>query len=104
MLNFKSTFFIFVLVLSSCGNPTSKPSVKAEMTFVKTDVAVPKATIVAANKVQDYLPLLKGKKVGIVANQTSVLFKSDSLYTHIVDSLLALNVQITKVFAPEHGF
>ena len=46
-----------------------------------------------------YLPLLKEKKVAVVANQTSVIEK-----THLVDSLLSLNVNITKVFSPEHGF
>ena len=43
--------------------------------------------------------------MGIVANQTSVVFKSDqNTYSHVVDSLLALNIEVKKVFAPEHGF
>ena len=75
--------------------------------------------IVGANQVETYLPLLEGKRVGIVANQTSVIFKSNELnnnqiassqtprndkFIHLVDSLLSLNVNIKKVFAPEHGF
>lgn len=59
---------------------------------------------IAANRTQEYLPLLKNKKVGVVGNQTSVIFKSDSTYTHVVDSLLTLKVNISKVFSPEHGF
>ncbi len=65
---------------------------------------------VGANKTQDYLPLLQGKRVGIVANQTSVIFKTKRSkasflnYTHLVDSLIAMNVDVKKVFAPEHGF
>ena len=55
-----------------------------------------------------YLHLLKGKKVAVVANQTSVIFKAPrgkSLQTkHLVDSLISLNVNVKKVFAPEHGF
>ena len=60
--------------------------------------------IVGANRTEIYLPELKGKKVGIVANQTSVIFKNDQSYTHLVDSLVSLNVSIQAVFAPEHGF
>lgn len=46
-----------------------------------------------------YLPLLKGKTVALVVNQTSTINK-----THLLDTLLSLGVKVTKVFAPEHGF
>ena len=46
-----------------------------------------------------YLPLLQGKKIGVVANQTSV--KGN---THLVDYLLSQDIEIVRVFAPEHGF
>ncbi len=46
-----------------------------------------------------YLPLLKDKTVALVVNQTSVIHS-----THLVDSLLALGVNIKYIFAPEHGF
>ena len=49
------------------------------------------------------MPILKNKNIGIVANQTTVIFKEDG-YTHLVDSLLSLNIVVKKVFAPEHGF
>lgn len=62
--------------------------------------------IVAANSTDSYMHLLKNKKVAIVANQTSVIFKDTSQvwYTHLVDSLLTRNIHIKKVFSPEHGF
>jgi uncharacterized protein YbbC (DUF1343 family) len=66
-----------------------------------------KKIITGANQTQIYLPLLKNKRVAVVANQTSVIFKKDreeSLYTHLIDSLISLDVNIVKVFAPEHGF
>jgi len=47
----------------------------------------------------EYLPLLKNKKVAIVANHTSLINQ-----THLVDSLIALGIQVTKIFGPEHGF
>jgi uncharacterized protein YbbC (DUF1343 family) len=46
-----------------------------------------------------YLSLLRNKKVGIFANQTSMLGK-----VHLVDSLRKLGVNITVIFGPEHGF
>lgn len=60
----------------------------------------PKAAIMTgADQTSQYLPLLKGKRVGILANQTSIIGKS-----HLVDSLKALGINVVKVFGPEHGF
>jgi uncharacterized protein YbbC (DUF1343 family) len=47
----------------------------------------------------EYLKTLKNKKVGVVANFASVFHN-----TMLIDSLLASNITITKIFAPEHGF
>jgi uncharacterized protein YbbC (DUF1343 family) len=55
--------------------------------------------IVGANQLENYLPLLRNKQIAVVANQTSLINGF-----HLVDSLLACNVSIVKVFAPEHGF
>ncbi len=55
--------------------------------------------IVGAEQLSEYLPLLKGKGVGIIANPTSQVGKR-----HLVDTLKSLGVQIKVVFAPEHGF
>jgi uncharacterized protein YbbC (DUF1343 family) len=46
-----------------------------------------------------YIGNLNEKRVGIIANQTSLIGK-----THLVDTLLSLGINITKVFSPEHGF
>lgn len=55
--------------------------------------------ITGAERVEDYLPLLEDKNVGLVANQTSVIGNQ-----HIVDRLLAEGVKLVKIFSPEHGF
>jgi len=55
--------------------------------------------VTAAEQMDLYLPLLKGKSVGIFANQSSVVGKS-----HLVDTLLKKSIIIKKIFAPEHGF
>ncbi len=58
-----------------------------------------------AYSTESYLDLLKGKKIAIVANQTSVIKTGTKKgYTHLVDSLISLGVDVSKVFAPEHGF
>ena len=52
-----------------------------------------------AEQTDKYLSLLKGKKVGILANPTTIIGKR-----HLVDSLQKLGIDIVKVFGPEHGF
>jgi hypothetical protein len=55
--------------------------------------------ITGAEQTYLYLNKLKGKKVAIVANPTSIIG-----HTHLVDSLFSLKINIKKIFAPEHGF
>ena len=57
------------------------------------------APLPAAYRTEVYLPLLKGKKVGIFANHTATIGNR-----HLVDTLLSLGVHITLAFGPEHGF
>lgn len=55
--------------------------------------------ITGAEQTSLYLHKLKGKKVAIVANPTSIIGR-----THLIDSLFSLKINIKKIFAPEHGF
>ena len=55
--------------------------------------------IPAANRIELYLPLLKGKRIAVFANNTSMVHQ-----THLVDTLSKLGLNIRKIFAPEHGF
>ncbi len=48
-----------------------------------------------------YLPQLTGKRLGLVVNQTSTVGPGP---THLVDTLLALGMDVRRIFAPEHGF
>ncbi len=52
-----------------------------------------------ADQVEKYLPYLKGKRVGMLVNQTSIISNKS-----IVDSLRSLEVDIKIIFGPEHGF
>lgn len=62
--------------------------------------------VVGANQIENYMPQLAHKKIAVVANQTSVIFHKNNSknHTHLVDSLLAENISVIKVFSPEHGF
>ena len=55
--------------------------------------------VTGAEQISSFLPILKGKSVGVFANQTAVIGK-----THLVDSLVHLGVNIQVIFGPEHGF
>ncbi len=53
----------------------------------------------AAERMNIYLPLLKGKAVAVFANQTSMVNN-----THLVDTLIKSGINVVKIFGPEHGF
>ncbi|MCE4563398.1 DUF1343 domain-containing protein [Maribellus sp. CM-23] len=54
---------------------------------------------VGADQPELYLPIMEGKKVGLVVNHTS-----QAEGVHLVDFLRDRKVDVAKIFAPEHGF
>jgi len=104
----KNTVLLWLLILSACGNQDKKTVHLSSSTEVDTTLQTDTSIVVGANRIPEYLPLLDGKKIAVVANQTSVIFKAtdenSTDFSHLVDSLLSLNLAIKKVFAPEHGF
>ncbi|MEO6584401.1 MAG: DUF1343 domain-containing protein [Ferruginibacter sp.] len=52
-----------------------------------------------AERMSVYLPMLKGKRVAVFANQTSMVKN-----THLVDTLIKSGINVVKIFGPEHGF
>ena len=85
-------------MICSCANGTP-PQDKVEITELSQNTETEAKIVVGAEKLDEYLPLIDGKSVGIVGNQSSMIRS-----THLVDSLLKLRVDIEKVFCPEHGF
>lgn len=70
--------------------------------FFNSERAIVPSTLklrTGAEQTEQYLSYLKGKRIGMVVNPTSVIGN-----TTVVDSLLALGVNIIKIFGPEHGF
>jgi len=57
------------------------------------------AITTGAERMEVYLPMLKGKAVAVFANQTSMVKN-----THLVDTLVKRGINIVKIFGPEHGF
>jgi uncharacterized protein YbbC (DUF1343 family) len=78
-------FFIF----SNCSDAQENKPVLVEYNQV----------ITGAQRTEIYLPLLKNRKIGVVANPASVIGT-----IHLVDSLISLKIDIEKIFCPEHGF
>ncbi|MDT8415870.1 MAG: DUF1343 domain-containing protein [Flavobacteriaceae bacterium] len=101
---FKNTLLFLLIFLSACKEKSDTGQMVSPEAVVTADAAISTEVVLAANRFDAYLNLLKGKKVGIVANQTSLVKRADGSYVHLVDTLLTRDVQITKVFAPEHGF
>lgn len=114
---FKNTHFLLVtltiLTCFCCKSQSEKKVTSSESIEKKSEV---KEIILGADQVAEYLPLLKDKKIGIVANQTSVLYLKNvdhyengiqekiDLRLHLVDYLFQEKIAIKSVFAPEHGF
>lgn len=55
--------------------------------------------IPGADRMEQYVGLLKSKRIAVVANQTSVIGSQ-----HLVDKLISQEINVVKIFAPEHGF
>lgn len=55
--------------------------------------------IVGAASTDEYIPLLKGKKVAILSNHTGMVGDK-----HTLDIMLEKGANVTTIFSPEHGF
>lgn len=86
------------MLVFSC-KPTQKVIKKPVKKTLEVD---PKETAfaVGADNFEGYAKLLKNKNVGVVTNQTGIL--SDG--TNLIDFLISKEVDVKKIFAPEHGF
>src|SRR5690554_4484447 len=89
----KSLSFLSVFLLLACGQAANTSDQEAVAT------ASGEGIVPGADRLELYLPLLEGKTVGLMGNQTSVVGDE-----HLVDVLLAEGVDLKFAFAPEHGF
>lgn len=82
--------FVFLLTLFVVGINCSAQ----KKTINNTTSILP-----AAERLDQYLHLLKGKNIAVFANQTSMVGN-----THLVDTLKKAGINIKVIFGPEHGF
>lgn len=102
----KTTLALFLAIgfgtitLKTCAANEPASQKKTTVRYVKDSTArKEKPLLTGAEQTELYLPLLKGKRIGMVVNPTSIIGKETS-----VDSLLKRGVNIVKIFGPEHGF
>ena len=101
---FKNTLLILVLPLLSCVKKTVS-SKNSALTTAEVQLTKPKDSIhTGAQQTERYIELLKNKEIVVVSNPTSVIFNKKRKAIHLVDTLLSHQINIKKVFAPEHGF
>lgn len=94
----KITYILVVLVgvlILGCKGKTAKAA--TEVTVVT--LSKPERILTGAEQLDVYLPMLRGKKVGIMANQTTVVGDK-----HLVNVLLENGIDLKFAFVPEHGF
>lgn len=100
---FKNTFLFIstLLILVGCGSTKNKVSTNTNITPRPTSTALKEGTLkTGAENHTTYLPLLANKRVGIVTNPTGIVENKK----HLVDFLLEKQINLLKIYAPEHGF
>src|SRR5690606_26984261 len=88
---------LYVCSLTACAPPAGSRTGQSEN--AQETAAAKKDILPGASRPDRYLPLLAGKKAGIMANQTSIVGDE-----HLADLLLREGVDLRFAFAPEHGF
>ena len=88
--------------LNACSSQVGKTAVKtaADAGQQSTTVAEPSGEVVmGAARTSEYVPLLKGKRVALLSNQTGMVGDK-----HTLDLMLENGVNVVTIFSPEHGF
>jgi uncharacterized protein YbbC (DUF1343 family) len=92
-VNIKIILMVVVLMMTiSCKNAQQRQQNVQQ-------IVEQQVLMTGAEQLEEYLPLLRGKKVGMMGNQTSIVGDK-----HLVDVLLENGIDLKFAFAPEHGF
>jgi len=95
-----NVFFKFTLISSLLWY--TAVAQKSIHKLYKTPISEKKHKIITgADQTNLYIDYLKGKNIGMVINQTSVIGKNLTLSP---DTFLKLGITVKKIFGPEHGF
>ena len=88
----------FVFLLFSCqSHPERSDHHSNNNALVENEDS---SLVLGAERIEELIEIIGDRAVAVVGNQTSILGNA----THLVDTLLRRDVQLIKVFSPEHGF
>lgn len=93
---YQALLVVAILVLMACQGNTQKEVKTNRENKPELDT---EAIVLGADRLDQYLPLLKKKRVGMTINNTSVI---DGKLT--MDTLIAMGIRVVRGFGPEHGF
>ncbi len=100
-MKYSLIFILATFLFFSCKSQTPEtPKVEK----IPTEVQIPQPEtrnplLTGAQQTEKYFPILKGKNLALVVNQTSTIKEM-----HLVDTLVQSGMKVSKIFAPEHGF
>lgn len=98
--NMKCIYFMLAVIMFVISSSAfAQPTLKVVKPVAVKPVVNALPIMPGAERMETYLPLLKGKRVAVFANQTSKIKNS-----HLVDTLVKRGIKIVKIFGPEHGF
>lgn len=95
MKRFLLPLVVFTMLMATANCHSRRGSGETRLTEIEQS----QNPLPGAEQPGEYLPLLEGKKVGLVVNHTAIAGER-----HLLDLLIADKVNVVKVFAPEHGF
>ncbi|TDE02969.1 exo-beta-N-acetylmuramidase NamZ family protein [Flavobacterium hiemivividum] len=121
------SIFVLAVILFSCSSSINKKqeldqSKSKDTAAIITEDTKEAALLDKATKTHSiktgadnyevYLPLLKGKNIGLITNQSGIVFIEESITSlartkkqiNLVDFLIDKKINLRKIFAPEHGF
>lgn len=93
------SILLFIFLFLNCKNENASLAAENLPNYARQASAELEEIIPGAAMLAKYYPKIKGKSLGLVVNQTSMINN-----VHLVDSLLELEAKISTIFAPEHGF
>ncbi len=89
-----------VALLSIYGIASAQDNNRIESFPGEEQIAYATDIITGAQSVNEYLPLLKGKRVALLSNHTGMVTEK----RHVVDTLVSSGVNVVCIMSPEHGF
>ena len=88
IVSFLCLVFAFISQAQSCGDQNNNTPISDNPTIM-----------MGAEATAEYFPLLKGKRVAVMSNQTGMVGNE-----HLVDLLKRNDINLVGIFSPEHGF